>query len=123
MANPVDEHSEVIKAIIATNEKNFSILSNLGKDENYIAHMFPDLIFLDKATNKPVFIIEVKKNGNIAQCIQQWKTLSSIPATLYIVVPETDLANAKSIAEVVGLKTRFGAYTLNDNNSVSVRYE
>ena len=123
MNNPVNEHDIVVNAIIAANKADYTALSNIEKEENYIAQLFPDIILLDKKTEKPVFKIEVKKNGNIAQCIQQWKSVPNIPATLYIIVPLTDLANAKSIAGVVGLNTRFGSYTVDDKQRVLVKYE
>jgi hypothetical protein len=47
----------------------------------------------------------------------------SIPATLYIVVPVSDLPTAKSIAQVVGLQTRFGTYTINEESgAITVNY-
>ena len=120
---PIDERFNVVSAIRDGNSATYEVLTNLEKDAHYVGHMFPDLILLDKVTKLPVFIIEVKKNGNIAQCIQQWKTVTSIPATLYIVVPELDLSNAKSIAEVVGLKTKFGSYKVSEAGKVIVKYE
>lgn len=123
MDTPISEHDRVVSVIGEANSKQYKVLSNAGKEENYIVQMFPDLILIDKTTDKPVFIIEVKKNGNIAQCIQQWKAVPSIPATLYIVVPKTDLANAISIAQVVGLKTKFGSYYFDENNNVVIKYE
>ena len=68
------------------------------------------------------FIIEVKKNGGVAQCIQAWKSLPSVPATLYIVVPKELLSEAKKVAQIVGLSTRFGSYTIS-NDDVKVEYE
>jgi len=123
MDAPVNEHDLIVANIANANKDTYKILSNTGKDDYYVGSMFPDLILVDKTTDKPVFIIEVKKNGNIAQCIQQWKAVSSIPATLYIVVPLTDLPNAKAIAQVVGLNTRFGSYTIDDKNKIIVKYE
>ena len=124
MNTPVTEHDKVVSAIRDGNASRYKVLTNLEKYEHYISQLFPDLILLDRETDKPVFIIEVKRNGNIAQCIQQWKNVPSIPATLYILVPESDLANAKSIAEVVGLKTKFGTYYIDENgNNIRVKYE
>ncbi len=123
MNTPINEHDSVVALIRDTNAAKFKVIANLGEDKYYIGQMFPDLILLDKESDTPVFIIEVKKNGGIAHCLQQWKSQVSIPATLYIIVPETDLANAKSIAQIIGLQTRFGAYTISENGNVTVRYE
>jgi len=122
MDGAINEHDNVVESIVKANEPRFTVLSNVGKDEHYIAQLFPDVILIDKTTEKPVFIIEVKKNGNIAQCIQQWKAVPSIPATIYIVVPENDLSNAKAIAQVVGLNTRFGTYSLDEKGIPSVKF-
>lgn len=119
----INEHDLVVKAIGDANAERFNVLSNLEKEQHYIVQMFPDLILMDKTTNKPVFIIEVKKNGNIAQCIQQWKSVPNIPSTLYILVPESDLPNTKSILQVVGLNARVGSYSIGAFNSVTVKYE
>ncbi|PGH38003.1 MAG: hypothetical protein CRN43_17820, partial [Candidatus Nephrothrix sp. EaCA] len=59
-------------------------------------------------------------------CILQWKNLSSLPATLYIVVPKAELNNAKGIAAINGLKAKFGYYTISPNdgqNEVMVHFE
>lgn len=106
------EHSAVVRSICKANENRFNVLCNLDSEKYYVAGLFPDVILEDKTTGKPAFIIEVKKNGNIARCIQQWKSVPAIPATLYIIVPEYDLDSAKSIAQVIGLKTKFGSYRI-----------
>ncbi len=116
------EHAKVVNQIKNANTEMYDVLDNLIEGKNYIGQIFPDLIFLDKKTGKPSFIIEVRKNGGIAPCIQQWKSAISIPATLYIIVPENDLPTANSIAKVVGLQTRFGTYTINENDSITVKY-
>jgi len=121
MDTKISEHDRVVEALKRSNSAKYDVLANLGKEEHYIGQIFPDLILLDKITNKPVFIIEVKKNGLVAQCIQQWKAMPSIPATLYIVVPEAEIQNAKSIAEVVGLQTKFGIYTMGED-SVTIKF-
>jgi hypothetical protein len=106
------------------NKERFNILNNLEGEKHYIGSIFPDIIFKDKASDTPRFIIEIKKNGGIAQCLQQWKSASVIPAVLYIIVPENELATAKSVAQVVGLQVRFGTYTVNNTTSeVDVKYE
>jgi N-acetyl-beta-hexosaminidase len=121
MAAINEEQISVINTIKTLFESSFTVLTNVLKDENYIANMFPDVILVDKTSKKPLFIIEVKRNGSIAQTIQQWKTVTSIPATLYIVVPESEYSNAQSIAQVVGLQTRFGTYTV-ANGQANVKF-
>jgi hypothetical protein len=119
----INEHDRVVESIRDANSATFNILTNLAGEQNYIGSIFPDLILIDKKTNLPVFIIEVKKNGNIATSMQQWKTSPNVPATLYFIVPESDLSNAKSIAQVIGLQTRFGYYKINPDGTLSVIYE
>lgn len=122
MQAQVSEHVLVVNQIKRSLSSQYNVMTNVDEDLHYVASLFPDLIVQDKTTLKTLFIIEVKKNGNIAQCIQQWKNIPNIPATLYIIVPESDLQNAKTIAQVVGLKTRFGSYKIEGEN-VTVQYE
>jgi len=121
-----NEHDAVVQALSDSNQKRYptyKVLNNLGGEKTNVAGLFPDIILQDGKGNL-LFIIEVKKNGNIAQCIQQWKNVPKIPAFLYIVVPENDLSNAKSIAQVVGLQPKFGTYTVDPETKViSVKYE
>ena len=123
MENLISEHDKVVAFIRDIQSPHFKVLDNLGGDKNYIAQLFPDIILINKNTEEPAFIIEVKRNGNIAQCIQQWNSVPSIPATLYIIVPETDLATAKSVAQVVGLQTKFGTYSIDGIGNIDVKYE
>jgi hypothetical protein len=123
MTPEFNEHDKVVENIRDANTGSFNVLTNLVGEQHYIGSIFPDLILKDKTNDIPVFIIEVKKNGNIATSMQQWKSAPSIPATLYFVVPESDLASAKSIAQVIGLQSRFGSYKILDNGSISVDYE
>lgn len=118
------EHDEVVKHICEHNQERFTVRNNLETEKLYVSGLFPDIVLLDREGNLR-FIIEVRKNGGIAQCIQQWKSAEPIPAFLYIVVPEGDLSNAKSIAQVVGLQqVKFGAYTIDkEQNKIQVRYE
>lgn len=117
------EHDRVVSYIRDQFQKRYKVLTNLDDERNYIANIFPDLILINNETDKPDFIIEVKKNGSIAPCLQQWKSLPSIPATLYIVVPVSDLKTAQSVAQVVGLQMRFGTYQIDENNNLTVTYD
>ena len=118
----INEHDQVVRLIFHQFENDYNILSNVGNSQYYIASIFPDLILQDKKDNKPQFIIEVRKSGGVAQCIQMWKSLPSIPATLYIIVPKELLSEAKKIAQIVGLSVRFGSYTIL-NDDIKVEYE
>jgi hypothetical protein len=117
----IEQSSEQFKVATKIKElfqNRFDLLVNVDKEEHFIGTMFPDIVFLDKKTKLPLFIIEIKKNGRIATCMQQWKSQPKIPATLYVIVPQSELQNAKSIAAVTGLNTRFGYYTLTANGDV-----
>ena len=117
-----EEHDKVVRYIITKNASRYTVLDNLEGEKNFVSGIFPDLIMQDKLGNT-LFIIEVKRNGGIAQCLQQWKTVASIPAVLYLIVPEAELTNAKSVAQAVGLSVRFGSYKINEANEVTVKYE
>ena len=118
-----NEHDAVVRALCDSNASRYKVLSNLEGENHNVAGLFPDILLQD-TTGNLIFIIEVKKNGNIAPCIQQWKSVPKMPAFLYIVVPEGDLSNAKSIAQVVGLQPKFGSYTIEPaTKKVIVKYE
>ena len=117
-----EEHDKVVRYIITKNASRYTVLDNLEGEKNFVSGIFPDLIMQDKLGNT-LFIIEVKRNGGLAQCLQQWKTVASIPAVLYLIVPEAELTNAKSVAQAVGLSVRFGSYKINEANEVTVKYE
>ena len=119
-----ERHDKVVRHIRDKNVGRFAVLDNLEGEKNFVGGIFPDLIFQDKKSGTTLFVLEVKRNGGIAQCLQQWKTLSNIPAVLYLIVPEAELVSAKSIAQVVGIHARFGTYKIDDNtNEVLVKYE
>jgi hypothetical protein len=123
--NNEDEHDIVVRAITESNQKrypNYKVLNNLGGENVNIAGRFPDVILQDSAGNL-LFIIEVRKNGKVAECMQQWKVVTKIPAFLYFVVPEGELSNAKAVAQAIGLQAKFGSYTIDNNKSVTVKYE
>lgn len=119
----MNEHDAVVRYICEINQSRYTVLHNLEGEENNVAGIFPDIMLQDKGSKSLIFIIEVKKNGNIAPCIQQWKTVEKIPAFLYIIVPEKDLSTAKSVAQVVGLTVKFGSYSVDSNHNITVKYE
>lgn len=116
------EHTAVIRTLCESNKERFKVLCNLETASHHIAGLFPDIILQDKNSENVLFIIEVRKNGEIATCLQQWKTVPNIPAVLYIIVPESDLLNAKAIAQVIGLQVKFGSYKT-ANGVITVTYE
>jgi len=124
--NIASESYLVVQQIEKILSDRFKILCNVDTPQYYIGGLFPDVIVMDKATDKILFAIEVKKSGQLPNCILQWKNLSSLPATLYIVVPKAELNNAKGIAAINGLKAKFGYYTISPNdgqNEVMVHFE
>jgi len=123
MNDIIIEHNTVVRYMIKLLEPNYVILTNIDGEKNFLSGIFPDIILLDKVTKQPVFIIEVRRNGQIQSCLQQWKTISNLPATLYVIVPENDLSGAKLVATSIGLNTKFGVYTYNNNQVTSFKFE
>jgi hypothetical protein len=117
-----NDHDAVVRKLAEANKKKYTVLTNLDGEQHHVAGLFPDLLLKDSADNL-IFIIEVKRNGGISQCLQQWKNVQKLPAVLYIMVPEEDLNNAKQIAQVVGLPVKFGSYKIDSSGGVSVKYE
>ncbi len=117
-----NEHDAVVRYLCEVNATRFKALNNLDGDKHAVASIFPDIILKDSSDNL-FFIIEVRRNGKIAECMQQWKTVPKIPAVLYFIVPENDLSSAKAVAQVVGLQAKFGAYQIDADGKVTVKYE
>ncbi len=116
------EQYSVVKHIEKILSPNFKVVTNIGAEQHYIGGFFPDIIVMDKKDDV-LFAIEVRRNGQVSNCIQQWKSASNLPATLYIVVPEAELDNAKGIAALNGLKAKFGTYKIGtDKNVESVKF-
>jgi hypothetical protein len=119
-----NEHDAVVRYLIEANDARYKVLSNLEEKKHHVAGMFPDILLRDKADKNLLFIMEVKRNGEIGLCIQLWKTIKPLPAVLYIIVPESDLDNAKANAQLAGLPAKFGTYSVNPiTQQVAVRYE
>ena len=96
----------------------YDVLLNIDNEEHFVGTVFPDIVLVDIKLKTPLFIIDIRKNGDIGNCFQQWKTRGHIPVTLYIIVPKQDIGNAKSIAAITGVNAKFGSYTLNENAEV-----
>jgi hypothetical protein len=116
------EHDSVVKYIENIQKVAFDVLTNIDSPQYNIGGILPDMILIDKNTKLPAFIIEVKRNGDISKCILLWKTIPQ-QITLYIIVPTSDLVQAKSFAIVNGLKVRFGNYDYADGNVINVNFE
>lgn len=112
MIEKSSEQFLVAQAIQESLGNLYNILLNVDDEKHFIGNVFPDIILLDKKVNTPLFVIEIRRNGKIASCMQQWKSHPKIAATLYFVVPQVDLENAKSIAAVSGINAKFGYYTI-----------
>lgn len=121
--NGTEQHA-VVQAIEKMLVSHYTVVSNIAQEQHYIGGFFPDIIVMDKISGNVLFAIEVRKNGQVSHCIQQWKSVTpNLPATLYIVVPESELSNAQGIAAVNGLKAKFGTYKMGVNGSVeSVKF-
>jgi hypothetical protein len=125
MESATIEHDKVVHFISEHQKDRFEVLTNFNGEQNFIGNMYPDIILVDSISKQPVFVIEVKRNGEIARCIQQWQSFSRLPATLYIVVPESDLSTAKLVAATHGVNAKFGYYTYDPNtqNVLNLTYE
>jgi hypothetical protein len=123
MADHTREHDDVVRRIIELQESHFEVLNNLKGENNFLSGIFPDVILLDKISKQPVFIIEVKRNGQVSNCLQQWKNIANIPATLYIIVPEAEISSAKLIGTTLGIKAKFGTYGYENDTVTSVHFE
>ncbi|MBN8697408.1 MAG: hypothetical protein J0L87_12830 [Bacteroidetes bacterium] len=114
------EQLAVVKVIQSMLASHYTVVSNIAQEQHHIGGFFPDIIVMDKDNGNALFAIEVRKNGQVSHCIQQWKSVTPhLPATLYIVVPEAELENAQAIAAVNGLKAKFGTYKMKSDGGVA----
>ena len=119
------EKEQVVKRIVEQLSDTFNVNFN-PKDNptHHIAGSFPDVILANKESGDIDFVIEIKKNGDIANDAQKLKELSHLSSTLYILVPQSELKNAKLVADLNGIKARFAWYELNETNEVDIiRFE
>jgi hypothetical protein len=116
------EHDLVVRQAQQDLSGIYNILSNLEKAQHQIGSFFPDLILLNKETNRPQFIVEITRNGNIARCLQRWKSVTDLPALLYLIVPESDRANARDISNALGIPIGLGFYKRN-GDTITINYE
>ncbi|MFN8277898.1 MAG: hypothetical protein U0T84_10455 [Chitinophagales bacterium] len=118
------EQHKVAEKIRSMFVNRFDALVNVDKEEHYIGTMFPDMILVDKKTKSPLFIIEIRNNGQIAACMNAWKAAPAISATLYIIVPKEEFEKSKSMATVIGVRSRFGYYIIDKNTgAIEVVFE
>ena len=117
-----EEYQLVVNQLEADLANSYDILSNFSKAKYQIASFFPDLILSNKLTQKPQFIIEIRRNGDIARCLQQWKSVPYLPAFLFLIVPETDKDNARDIANALGIQIGLYSYRI-DGQNVTIDYD
>lgn len=85
--------------------------------------IFPDVILRDKDSNEVRFVIEVKKNGDFANSLNDIKALAELPFTIYVIVPLKDIQNARRIAELSRLSIKLGFYEIVDDKVVNITYD
>lgn len=116
----------VIKNIKQQYKDRFRVFDNTGDDKKVIAGQFPDVLFMQKEpppNTNILFVLKVETGENLLDKIAEWKALGSTPSVLYIVIPKDKLDDAKKIASLTGVRTRFAWYELDEDKIKEIRYE
>lgn len=118
--------TEVIVAIKAKYGTRFRVFDNTGEDKEIIAGQFPDVIFKQQEpppNNNILFVMRVETGTNLVDSVSVWQALGSAPSVFYIVVPTDKIDEAKKLASVAGVRSRFARYEIEENKIKNIYYE
>lgn len=120
-----NEKRSVQSYIIRTLNDSFDVIINDPDNPVNIVDgkFFPDVILKNKTSHEISFIIEIRKNGDIAKNITHFKELSELPFTVYIIVPKVNHIDTKNIIEASNLSVKLGYYIYENNLVIDISYE
>ncbi len=123
----MNTRSKVIAKLQQDLSSRFSVIDNTGEDKKVIGGQIPDVIIFKKEpplNNEVLFVLKIENGGELVDSLSQWKGLSSLPSSFYIVVPRKKLDEAKKLASAFEVKARFAHYEINDAGEVTqIQYE
>jgi len=121
-------HDRVIQ-IAAENlrrNNNYYVYTNPGTHHNTnIGNLYPDLILTPPNSNNVQFIIEIETadSVNANEALSQWKAYSNLGGTFYLLVPQVSRILAENICRQYGIQVKFGTWTINYLNQITITYE
>lgn len=105
---------------------NYRVYTNPGTEHNTsIGNLYPDLILTPPNSNNVQFIIEVETvdSVNANEALSQWKAYSNLGGTYYLLVPQESRILAENICRQYGIQVKFGTWTINYLNQLTITYE
>ena len=121
-------HDKVIE-VAAENLRqtnNYLVYTNPGTQHNTrIGNLYPDLILTPLNSNNVQFIIEVETadSVNANEALSQWKAYSNLGGIFYLIVPQESRILAENIFRQYGIQVKFGTWTINNLNQLTIIYE
>jgi hypothetical protein len=125
-AHDISIRNKLITSIKQRNESRFRVFDNTGEDKEVIAGQFPDVIFKQKEpppNNNILFVMKIETSGDLVNSVPLWQALGSVSSVFYIVVPKDKIDEAKKLASIAGVRTRFAWYELEGGEVKQVHYE
>jgi hypothetical protein len=123
-----DIHDRVIQ-VAADNlqrGRQYTVYTNPGTQHNTrIGNLYPDIILTPLNSNNVQFVIEVETSDtvNANEALTQWKGYSNLGGTFYLLVPQESKILAQNICRQYGIRAKFGTYSIDYLNQLTINYE
>jgi hypothetical protein len=104
----------------------YHVYRNPGAEKNTrIGNLYPDIILTPPDKNDVLFVIEVETSDsvNANEALTQWKPYSNLGGTFYLLVPQQQRILAENICRQYGIVVKFGTYTVDNLNQLTINYE
>lgn len=118
--------TKIIASIKGKYEGRFRVFDNTGEDKEVVVGQFPDVIFKQQEpppNNNILFVMKIEMDGDLVNSVPVWQALGSATSVLYIVVPKNKIDDAKKLASVAGVRSRFAWYELEGEEVKQIYYE
>lgn len=117
---------QIIARIQKDLSDRFRVFDNTGTDKKIVGGEFPDVVILQKEpppNNNILFVMKLDDGENFVNSLSEWKGLASTTSTLYIVLPQNRLDDAKKLAAQAGLGKAKFAWVEEVGGETVVHYE
>ena len=122
----MNDRAKIIEFIQEQHKERFRVIDNTGVDKKVVAGQFPDILFLQQEpppNNNILFVLKVETGKNLVDNLAKWKALGNAPSAFYIVVPKSNLEEARKLATATDVRARFAWYEIEKNEVKEVNYE
>ena len=126
--NKQNIHDRVIQvAADSLRETNsYIVYINPGTQHNTrIGDLYPDIILTPTNSNNVQFIIEVETSDsvNANEALTQWRAYSNLGGTFYLLIPQESRILAENICRQYNIQAKYGTWTINYLNQLTINYE